>query len=420
LIYDDVCMSRTPDSAVRCACKVWVVLCFAGGGWVSLPVVRACSMGYLIWGILNKPADPLFRFERSEKAGYIDSTGKIVIQPTLPTGDTYGEFHEGLVAVKDDHGYRYLDRSGTVVLHTDAWLAFDFSEGLAPASQYDGLPKWGFIDRTGRFVVPPHYWGVDPFSEGLARVSVRGEVGSTGYIDNRGNFVIPPRLTYGSSFHEGRAAVIIGGPCQITNGGSCTRAEFQPTQPQATYDCRYAFIDKSGKPVSDLRVDDAEDFSEGLAPVRLGRQWGYVDTSGQIAISPRFDSAEPFSEGLAAISQNGKTGFIDRSGSFVIVPQFESAGSFSDGRALVSKSNGAGSSTYRFIDRAGKAAFPGKFTAAAPFSYGLAHVALNGRRKGMFAWINTSGKPVFTYAVRNPDSRPSRPSERNQFPGFPS
>jgi len=279
--------------------------------------------------------------------------------------------------------------------------SFDFSEGLAPASRYAGFPddqfpKWGFIDRAGHFAIGPQYYWVDPFSEGLARISVSSEVGSTGYIDGHGNLVIPARFSYGSSFHEGLAAVITGGPCRITNGGSCGRSEFKPTQPEATYDCRYAFIDKSGKPVSDLRFDDAKDFSEGLAPVRIGQAWGYVDRSGQISISPKFAFAEPFSEGLAAVRQNEKTGFVDHSGNFVIPPQFESADGFSDGRALVTENRGK-TQAYRFIDKTGKAAFAGKFAAAAPFSYGLAPIALSGRKKGTYAWLNTSGRPVFTY-----------------------
>jgi hypothetical protein len=39
----------------------------------------------------------------------------------------------------------------------------------------------------------------------------------------------------------------------------------------ADYACRWAFIGKDGTPSSDLRFDDAEDFSEGLALVRVGR-----------------------------------------------------------------------------------------------------------------------------------------------------
>jgi WG containing repeat len=383
----------------RSALTSWMIFWIVAGILVCIPVARACSWSYVIWGIRNKPADPLFRFVRNGRAGYIDSTGRIIIQPLLPAGDNFfGEFHEGLVAVKDDHGYQYLDRSGRLAFRIDAWFAFDFSEGLAPASRNNGSPKWGFVDRTGNFVVPPQYFAVGAFSEGLAKISVSGEVGSTGYIDHDGKFNIPAQLSYGSSFHEGLAAVIIEGPCRISNGGSCGLAEFQPTQPRSTSECRYAFIDKSGKTISELRFDVANDFSEGLAAVRIGRQWGYVDRSGRISISPKFYFAEQFSEGLAAVIQDGKTGFIDRSGNFVIPPQFESAGNFSDGRALITEFDGRGRPTYRFITRNGKFAFPGTFAAAAPFSYGLAHVALNGLSKGTLAWINTSGEPVFTYA----------------------
>jgi hypothetical protein len=375
---------------------------FIAAALASIPVARACSIDYLIWGIRTKPADPLFRFVRNGKAGYIDLSGNIVIQPILPADyNFFGEFHEGLLAVGGRQPYRYLDRSGAVAFQADVLLALDFSEGLAPALAPDLKvpPMWGFIDRTGHFAIPPRYASVDAFSEGLARVSASGEVEGTGYIDGDGRVVIPLLLSYGSSFHEGRAAAIVDGPCVVTGGGSCFGAEFRPTKQPATYDCRYALIDRSGKPVSGLRFDNAKDFAEGLAPVRLGSVWGYVDRSGRIAIAPEFDSAEPFSEGLAAVVQNGKTGFVNHSGAFVIPPQFESADSFSDGRAVVSKSNGDGTWSDRYIDRTGKAAFPGRFAAATSFTYGLAHVELSARSK-TFAWINTSGKPVFTYDAR--------------------
>lgn len=371
--------------------RMRILLWLVAGLLLGVTFVRACSIGLVIWGLQSKTADPLFRFVQNRKAGFIDSFGKIIIPPVLSAEENAREFHEGLLAVKNQKGFDYLDRSGVVAFHTDAWLAFDFSEGLAPASRSDGGFKWGFIDRAGQFAIPPQYSWVDPYSEGLARVSVAGEVGSTGYIDHQGQFVIPPNLSYGSSFREDRAAVIVGGPCRIVNGGSCARAEFRPTVAQATYDCRYAFIDKNGQPISDLRFDDALDFSEGLAPVRIGQQWGYVDPSGQISIPLSFHSAESFSEGLAAVNVNGKVGFIDHSGNFVITPQFDTAYSFSDGRALVSA--GEGSRRWSFIDKTGNLAIPGKFSAATSFNHGLAHVALD--EKGRFAWIDTSGNRLF-------------------------
>src|SRR2546422_10908637 len=61
---------------------------------------------------------------------------------------------------------------------------------------------------------------------------------------------------------------------------------------------RYGYIDKSGRIVIKPRFDEASYFSEGLAPVRVGKLWGFIDESGKMAIAPQFDSAFPFSEGL--------------------------------------------------------------------------------------------------------------------------
>lgn len=256
------------------------------------------------------------------------------------------------------------------------------------------------MDRTGKFTIKPEYNGAAPFSEGLARVFVEGELGSTGYIDHSGKFAIPPHLSYGSEFNEGLAAVIIDGPCQILNGGDCNRARFRAIKTNAHYDCRFSFIDKTGKTISDLRFDDADGFSEGLAAVRIGEKWGYVDKSGKIAIAPQFESAQRFSEGLAAVEQNKKFGFIDRSGAFVIEPQFISAEPFSDQRALVMEGGRNRSSVCWFIDPAGQRAFPATFTTAASFMHGLAPVSndLRGGR-GTVSYINTSGKTVFSYTL---------------------
>jgi hypothetical protein len=118
---------RSAVSACRAIALLWFIACAS----VSIQVLRACVWTYPIWGIRSETADPLFRFVRKGRAGYIDSSGKTIVQPNLPASDNFfGEFHEGLLAVKEDHGYRYVDHDGAVVFRTDSHLAFDFSEGL--------------------------------------------------------------------------------------------------------------------------------------------------------------------------------------------------------------------------------------------------------------------------------------------------
>ena len=86
------------------------------------------------------------------------------------------------------------------------------------------------------------------------------------------------------------------------------------------------------------QFDDAWDFSDGLARVRIGGKWGYVNKEGQVVIKPQFDDIWDFSGGLARVRVDGKYGYINREGQYVIKPQFDGAGTgFSEGLAPVKK-----------------------------------------------------------------------------------
>lgn len=61
-------------------------------------------------------------------------------------------------------------------------------------------------------------------------------------------------------------------------------------------------------------------FSDGLAAVRVGAEWGFIDRTGAYAISRQFTTRpDDFSDGMAAIRTAGQlTGFIDKTGAIAI------------------------------------------------------------------------------------------------------
>ncbi len=360
-------------------------------------VATACSMSVTIWSLAERGNDPLFRFVRGGKAGFIDRSGRVVMGPSLTrVFPQDGAYREGLLAVVEGKETRYLDRTGALVFRVAGW-GNSFAEGLAAVRVGD---KWGFIDKTGKWAVAPRFHWVSDFADGLAMVEVLGEVGSTGYINREGKMVIPANLSVGDSFREGLAAVVPDGPCRITNGGSCDYSRLAPTGSFARHDCRFVFIDKTGRPVTGQRYDSAQEYSEGLAGVRVGDLWGYVDHAGKWVIPARFTSAAPFSDGLARVSEGGRTFFITRDG----VPRVFAEGTwfsnFSEGRTVASSYDGKPYHHW-FIDKTGKRAVPGTFAHASDFRHGLAHVAITEepRGEGKYAWIDTSGKTVFAYSV---------------------
>ena len=367
----------------------------------------ACEWTYLIWIPRSPTADPVYRFTHHNKTGYIDRTGRILIEPdrALTEGTTDGEFHDGLLETSVGDGV-YVDANGKKVIHKEFYSGWSFSEGLAVAMEKAG-GKWGYINTRGEFEISPRFASslldyVWSFQGGLAMIEVGGKFG---YIDRSGEFVIHPRFLDGDSFHDGMARVIIEGPCvysRIKEESPCPDFGLVPkgnmTQ-EIPPSCKYSYIDKTGKVISRERYDYALPFAEGLAPVKIGKSWGYIDKKGVMIITPRFDSASSFSDALGLVSTDGLFGYINRTGSYAIKPKFQHAESFAEGRAVV----GDLKSGEWYIDSSGKQVIPGRFAVASPFFKGLAHVKVvdssgeNGIHTGTFEYIDVTGRVVFRY-----------------------
>lgn len=320
----------------------------------------------------------LFPVEISSKIGYINNSGKLVIDAKFQGngGAITNDFSlDGLAAVTSNGKCGYIDKTGKTVVDFRYKNCFDFSEGLALVVEDN---KFSYIDKLGTpmidfnkldFELPPAIAiGSQPnnFSEGLTTFKMRGNASKVGFIDKSGKIIIPAQFDGASNFSEGFSFVL-----STENGLSV--------------------IDKTGKIVINLRsinVRQASFFSEGLAPVKQGSKWSYIDTAGKIVIETQFDAAGKFSEGLAAVKVDKKWGYIGKSGNMVINPAFDSADSFSEGLARISINDQWG-----FIDKNGRMVI-GLFAQGGvkPFSNGLART---GNEKGEHGYIDKSGNYVW-------------------------
>lgn len=364
-------------------------------------ILIAIWFALFITSCIAQERDPLFVVIVNNKRGYIDRTGKIVIEPRFQGAS---DFSEGLASVAiSDNGYKegYIDRTGKMVIEPQwdtagkfkdgvAWVGFDqakkeykvgnrifsssptdsfdykfglidktgkyiieptytltgdFSEGLAVVRTKED--RFGFIDRTGKLVIPAKLDWAGSFSEGLAWIYIDGKYG---YIDRSGQIVIKPKFTLAQDFSEGLACVKIGGSTRKPAFGIQTITTRDS-------DTHYAYIDKAGKIVFDLKVEEAHSFSEGLARFELLGKYGmgFVDKTGKVVIQPLYGGQSEFSEGLKfVILDKGEIGFIDRAGSIVLKPKFALAGEFKNGLASVTDSLDIMKAKYGYIDKTGK------------------------------------------------------------------
>jgi len=155
----------------------------------------------------------LFVVMVNKKYGFIDRTGKIVIEPQFEFAN---DFVEGLSLVgirNDELKSGYIDETGKIVISLQSGGS-DYSEGLAAVGAGEftmhgsGDHKFGFVDKTGKLIIQlPFYSIVGNFYEGLAIVEHKDKYG---FIDKRGKIVIKPEYTYVEDFRNGLARIQVG------------------------------------------------------------------------------------------------------------------------------------------------------------------------------------------------------------------
>lgn len=288
----------------------------------------------------NKSKDDvkLFPIKSGDKWGYVDKTGKYIINPQF---DDAFNFSEGLALFKSNNGkYGFIGEDGKYVINPIYKDATSFSEGLACVVMENGKPQ--FISKENKIL-----FTVDKaeicfgFSEGMARVKIKGK---WGYIDKSGKVIINPIYDDAKEFKDGLAAV--------------AKIDEKKKEKQ------WGFIDKSGAVKINFQfVEDKgkfwckpDNFKEGLAFVSSdGKQWGYIDKEGKYQINPQFEGCfgmpYGFKNGVSVVSQGNSFGYIDKTGKYIINPQYKDAKDFSaNGLAAVKHSD----DKWGFINKEGK------------------------------------------------------------------
>ena len=349
--------------------------------------VHACSIhpDPPIWTKNPKSNVALFRVVVNGKAGYIDTQGRILIEPQfepfyLDPGD--GDFIDGRARVLARQGDKVvqvvIDETGTIVSHV---RDSDDSTILKLGEQSEGLQAFAVL--TPSTIGPP----------APRRTHFRG------YLDASGRVAIAPQFAYAGPFSEGLAAVALDGKCWVSGyrGGRfpapSAGAVYTSCGPMPdasiTQPCHHGYIDASGKLVIEAEYELAREFSERRSAVRAQGRWGFIDSSGRQVVDFRYQQVRNFSEQKAAVQLDGRWGYVDLNGAVVIPTLYDDALSFSGGLAPVKSSEG-----YIFIDPEGRKALPGSYVLATPFVMGLAHVKTG---RTTWSWINHKGKTVFTY-----------------------
>ncbi len=136
----------------------------------------------------------------------------------------------------------------------------------------------------------------------------RSSSGKFGFKNNYGEVVIPPVYDLAKDFSEGLAAVNTGQEWGYDQLG----------YPYTVDDGKWGFINEKGEVVIPITFRSVTSFSEGIAGVdnRL-----YIDKTGEVefTLEKYYDEIYPFVGGVALVARNKQYGYIDHSGKEVVL-----------------------------------------------------------------------------------------------------
>lgn len=409
--FNDI-VQRTENSYLYCSGGKWgfldrsgnwvvnpvfdVALDFSGGvsriqkdgkwGAINQQFEIAVPPAYDYIEYLDRPGEVLLAVGKNTGGyGFMDEHGELVIQPQF---EAVGEFHDGLVKIRENGWWGFANEQGEVVIPARYKEVGNFHEGRA---RFRNHRFWGYIDKNGEEVVPEKYLRAGDFHGGLAWIQ---DDKFFGFIGLEGQMMIDPAYSKVGDFWEGLAPARRKGNWGLidTQGKWMLAPNFYRIFPfhdsiaVVQEKGNFGLIDQAGNYLVRPIYLEIGDFSEGLAAVRSGMEFGFVDKTGELKIKCQFPRAKGFHCQRAGVFTNGKWGFIDRKGKLVVENRFSKVRDFHLDRAAVRFGNKWG-----FIDPKGKMVVPAIYDAVGDFKQGRAAVFVDGTGWG---FVNLDGTLV--------------------------
>lgn len=189
----------------------------------------ALGISEKIFGSSNTPI-PYYDMQL-DRSGYMDKSGRIVIEPKYIIAKPYGPYN--IAAVADEK-------------------------------------EWKYIDNTGKTILKPYLFdnGPDYFKEGLSRYVENNLIG---FIDERYQIAIKAQYEFVTSFYNNHATFCVG--CKNV----LLEEDSEYTKKAGG---RWGVINKKGEVVLEAIYDNPIVFEEHKAEITLNGQTYYIDEFG--------------------------------------------------------------------------------------------------------------------------------------------
>jgi hypothetical protein len=274
------------------------------------------------------------KVQKNGKYLWIDTNGNKAIELTQDITNL-AHFKNGFARVTIGEKWGFINKKGEVKVPIIYDLLTDFEPfGLAVVK---AGTQYGLIDTNGKYALTPNYEAIENFKNGFFSIKKNGKVG---FADRNGRVKILPTWTATVGFMPNGFAIVAREKelFKIDSMGNTVakvmawRDFWKLEDEEEKKKKKKDNLPKEIWYEEDFRGLSA--FSDGYALIGVGKA-GFIDNTGTMVIPPIFDEAQAFSEGLAPVRQGNVWGFIGMNGEMQIQPQYTYAQRFKDGKARV-------------------------------------------------------------------------------------
>jgi len=307
-------------------------------------------------------------------------------------------FTEGLALVKKNNKYIYLNKEGLAMSNQYDW-AENIANSIAKVKRDN---KFGLVNNKGKEILSTEYDMIGDFQDGFAIVckgcqKLDFEKGSYGMISQSGKLITSVTYKKVKNFsqelikvytHDKKEGFIKkfsdDEPLIFDYADDFCVDGFVHVQRNG----KFGIMDETGRLITDCKYDKIDEFSDGMAKVKIGEQIFFVSNEGkELVLKNKYDKISNFRNGFAAVSRNGKWGYINKLGDEKVKAEYENITpyGFSDGLVAVSKYNKWG-----FVNSDGFLVIPIQYDEVEEFINGTAYVKKDGKN----FYIDKEGKCV--------------------------
>ena len=224
----------------------------------------------------DKISSDLLPVLRNSRVGYLNMQGREVVPAMYDilteSGGWARPVSDGRIVVKKDGNYGVINTANSTVVSFSA--AID---------------------------------DIDNYRNGVARVRKNN---ATSWVDKNGNTTRDPNA---ASAKQSTPSTDSAKPSSVSKSSSVAKQSSVTTQPALSgfttlqsrqQDGKWGFVDDDNITMITYSFDEVRSFSESLAGVRIGKEWGFINLGGELVIPFRFAN-----DGVLADDYKGKPSF---------------------------------------------------------------------------------------------------------------